>query len=226
MKINPISKMRLGTIMGLASLALVSACQGGGGSSNASFIGLGENAPEVCEGSNDKICIGVKYVAYKDSSGKPVLSAKQALANIRGVNEIWKQCGIAFQLEKFEEIDPKAYGLPFSGSAVEANTADARAALEEDNTFLVVTTGAWNVTKNAWAQTPGNPPYGVVLESEVGTNVNIIAHELGHYLDLDHSSNRSNLLSAVIYPTSTNLSDSQCEITQKTARTFWPHMLR
>lgn len=185
---------------------------------------LAETAGESCSGQTE-ICLGVNYVTYSDSDGAPIINQETALANIRQVNEVWAQCGIGFQLDEFQVVDPTKYGLS-SGAGAANETTEIRAAFDNGRTLLVAQTGFWGTTKNAWAAMPGEAPYGVVLESTVAEDANIVAHELGHYLNLDHTDDASNVLSTIIYPDSVNLTDEQCETARKTATEFWGAMKR
>ena len=67
---------------------------------------------------------------------------------------------------------------------------------------------------------------GAVLEAEVADNSNIVAHELGHYLNLDHVSDQTNLMNPVIYGYSKGLSENQCEEMRQTATTIHAQALR
>ena len=214
------------------TIAALAACEGAGGSS----AGLGRNpngagkvvTGESCEGhASDQYCIGVKYVVYKDSSGTAVSSAADAAENVRVTNGIWKQCGIAFQIEKYEEVNPADFDLPYGGPSAESQTQASRRAFAEEGSFLVVTTGAWGVTKNAWTNAPGVAPYGAIMEGGIAKGYGeIYAHELGHYLGLDHVSDPRNLLSPVIAPNSVNMTDDQCANSRAMAKDFWGKMLR
>jgi hypothetical protein len=73
---------------------------------------------------------------------------------------------------------------------------------------------------------PGGPPYGAILEQPVGTFPNIVAHELGHYMNLDHVSDTSDLMNPIIYSTSTSIYPSQCNTTRSADNYFWTKMLR
>jgi predicted Zn-dependent protease len=72
---------------------------------------------------------------------------------------------------------------------------------------------------NAWTAMPGQTPSGAVLESRVADNANIIAHEVGHYLSLDHTSDQSNLMNPIIYDNSTTITEQQCQDMRHTAVT-------
>lgn len=194
----------------------------------------GGSAPEIgpsCSTSDpSRYCLALKYVVYLDSGGAPVVTADEAVSNLAQINNVWSQCGIAFQLERFMPVDPAASGLSFA-TPTTGELASARRAFVDTKTLLVVTTGPWSGTlgsgaANAWTAMPGSTPYGVVLEQPVGTYPNIIAHELGHYLNLDHYSDRSNVMSAVIYTTSTGLNSSQCSAARSAVAYYWQAMMR
>jgi hypothetical protein len=217
----------------LAATAIFTACDadsgGNGGGRGTNLNGPGVVAAgESCEGHDaDTLCIGLKWVTYKNSAGNAVAGRDDATENLRVINNIWKQCGIAFQIETYQEVSPAESGLPYGGAAAEAQTNAAREAYGNDTQFLVVTTGAWGVTKNAWTASPGAPPYGAIMEGSISSGYGeIYAHELGHYLGLDHVGDSSDLMTPIIAHTSTNLDRDQCLNTRAVAQQFWPAMLR
>jgi len=69
-------------------------------------------------------------------------------------------------------------------------------------------------------------PFGVVLEQSVATYGSIVAHELGHYLNLQHTSDAYNIMSPIIYTNSLTLTGDQCAEARATALSFWGNMLR
>lgn len=179
-----------------------------------------------------KICLGLKYVVYQDSGGKAVASTTDALNDLTKMNQIWAQCGIAFQIEEFTPVDPTRSGLAFNTANI--GDLDAiRNAYGESGRLLVVTTGAWNrsgtlgqTSANAWTAMPGGGPYGAILEAAVSTYGPIYAHELGHYLNLEHVSDASDVMNPVIYTTSAKLTASQCSTARSTALGYWSAMTR
>ncbi len=188
--------------------------------------------PSCASGDDGNICLAVKYVVYKDGDGAELLSAEGAVDNLKGINDIWGQCQISFQIDKFETVVPGELGLSYD-PADESELYDIRSQFIEDSTLLLVNTGHWNrsgtlgnTAANAWTNLPGDIPYGVVLENSVSTFSNIIAHEIGHYLDLLHVDDAGDLLNPVIYPESTALSAEQCETARSTALSSWKKMLR
>jgi hypothetical protein len=244
-----------------ALLTVLSACTGGGGdTSSTSGNGLtrfeGTSIPGIPSAHADEtpasaptataaaagtschsddpshVCLGMKYVVFKDSSGKPVVSKEEAAANVQQINDVWKQCSLGFQIDEFVEATPKDAGLNYN-TADYTELDDIRKKFEDDKTLLVVTTGSWDrngsigsTGANAWTSMPGESLYGAILEKSVGTFGNIIAHELGHYIGLDHADDTSNLMNPVIYDKSKGLSKSQCDTARKTTADFWQRMLR
>jgi hypothetical protein len=178
------------------------------------------------------LCLALKYVVYKDFSEKLVTHQKVAIKNIYKINQIWKSCRIGFQIEKFYPALPKKYQLRYQ-PADEFELTDIRKGFQEESTLLVVTTGKWNRSRslgsslaNAWTSLPGEPPYGAILERPVAGFANIIAHELGHYLNLLHVNDSSDLMNAVIYEDSEQLTVSQCSSARLATLAYWQRMLR
>jgi hypothetical protein len=185
---------------------------------------------ERCTDASSVRCLALKYVSYLDGQGRPVVPRELAARNLEGINALWSQCGIAFEIERYLAVDPADYGLAFQ-TASSAEIATIRRRLADSRTLLVVTTGAWTGTlgsgsANAWTAMPGSASYGVVLESGVGAFANLIAHELGHYLNLGHPSDPANVMNAVIYTGSTALTASQCATARGAADAWWGAMLR
>jgi hypothetical protein len=189
--------------------------------------GVSGPAEGCAGGASDRLCIGLKYVAYTDSAGNAAATQAQAAQLTREMNQVWSACGIAFQLEVFQAVNPSDAGLTYNTGGF-GEQDDIRAAFGDDRRFLIVATGPWNRGGGAvaWTQAPGAGAYGVVADHSVATDTNVMAHELGHYLSLDHVSDDSNLLSPVVYASSSGLSQSQCAAARDSATGFWTHMLR
>ena len=171
------------------------------------------------------MCLGVRYVVYTDSSGKALSTKDQAAKNIAQVNQTWAQCGIEFQIDSYEEVDPGKFNLAYDSQA--QNQLDQiRNTFNDGQSLLVVFTGPWGTVKNAWTSMPGSAPYGAVFESTVADYPQIVAHELGHYLGLDHVADNSNVMDAIIYPDSVQLTQDQCNLAQQTAQKYWKTMMR
>lgn len=183
-----------------------------------------------CSGS-DGICLSLKYVVYKDgAAGAAALSETEALANLATINQIWSACGIAFEFGKYEVVNPSEHGLSFN-TPTSSELNEIRGEFEEDDSLLVVTTGAWSGSlgsgsANAWANMPGSGIYGIVLEAPVGNFGNIVAHELGHYLNLGHYADATDVMNAVIYQGSTKLTTAQCNAARSASNGYWAAMQR
>lgn len=180
----------------------------------------------------NKLCLSLKYVAYKDSADEAVVSQAHAISNVSAINGVFEQCNLAFQIESYLPIVPADAGLKYR-TANYSELDEIRTEFRDDSALLVVTTGTWDRTgtlgnsgANAWTTLPGTGPFGAVLERTVGTYPNIIAHELGHYLNLLHVSDTRALMNPVIYTSSTTLYSSQCNTARATAKRFWSRMLR
>jgi len=220
-------------------------CNGEGSSSN--LLGIEEaQAHDVISDSENPVprgsacqstdpnhlCLALKYVAYKDGTENPVITELQAQENVQKINALWAQCNLSFTIEKYIPLRPGDSGLQFQTSTYSELT-DIRNTLAEDTTLLVVTTGKWNRTgslgntgANAWTSMPGGGPYGAILESTVNNNVNLISHELGHYLNLVHVTDSEALMNPIIYTKSTQLNESQCKRARSAAQNFWTKMVR
>jgi hypothetical protein len=219
----------------LAAVALT-ACEGVSETSSAS------DASQVATSSEDSpssgtscassdLCLALKMVAYSDGNA-PVIDSRTAEDIVSRINGVWSQCGIGFRLEDFQAVEPKNVGL----SEIPQNMSELpqiRGALQSSNQLLVVMTEGWGSAGNindsgadAWTTLPGYPPYGAVIDEPVARNANIIAHELGHYLDLLHIQNRGNLLSPVVGASSRGLTSGQCSKARATAQAVFAPMLR
>jgi hypothetical protein len=192
-----------------------------------------EMSQPSCDRSDPRqICLALKYGVYQDAWGEPVVSRFEAAANIHEVDQLWKQCKIGFEIESFVKVDPSRVDLNF-GPSDSSELDRIRKRLDDSAHLLVVTTGPWNRAgtlgwspANAWTAMPGENFYGAILEKPVGTYSNIIAHELGHYLNLDHVSDARSLMNPVIYDQSTYLSQGQCESARIAVQEYWQKMVR
>lgn len=209
-------------LMFFAGAAAMTACQSGGDTGSTHVRGIAA-VGNGCS-SKDSICLGLRYISYDEGNG-PISSAQQAATDVAAINRIWAQCGIEFQIDSYEAVDPTKYGLG-SGAAAANQTNAIRNAFNDGRTLLVVYTGYWGTTKNAWTSMPGSPPYGAILESSVVNYPNIVAHELGHYLGLDHYDVTTNVMDTLIYPNSSQLESWQCDTARGVATGTWSAMLR
>jgi hypothetical protein len=185
-----------------------------------------------CQGGSS-ICLALKYVSYVDpSDNAPIVSQSEAVANVQSINQLWNQCGVQFQMEKYLAAKPADYQLNFQTQSY-AELDQVRTAFADNGEMLVVTTGTWDrsgtlgeSTANAWTAMPGTGVHGTVLEEPVSGFANIIAHELGHYLNLVHVTDDTDLMNPIIFTDSAVLSSDQCSGTRTAAAFFWPQMYR
>lgn len=183
-------------------------------------------------GDSDSICLALKYVVYEDSSGEPIETLKEAGLNVDDVNRLWAPCNVQFQIDRYLTLNPSRFHFRFR-TADYNELHDIRKRLMDEETLLVVTTGAWdrsgtlgNTWANAWTSMPGEEFYGAILEQPVSRNANILAHELGHYLSLDHQSDPDFLMNPIIHRGSVLLSREECESARWAVRKFWKKMKR
>ncbi len=219
--------------MGFAAFLL------GGGNQSAARADLDRSAVrkeagrKKCERSDpDQLCLALKYSVYKNRAGQPVVSMAEAIENVREIDRVWSQCKVEFEIESFDPVDPIRDELNFRPS--DTGELDViRRRLEDPDHLLLVTTGTWNRAgslggsgANAWTAMPGENLYGAILEKPVGRFGNIIAHELGHYLNLDHVNDAQSLMNPIIYDHSTYLSPFQCQSARWAIRNYWQKMVR
>ena len=180
-----------------------------------------------------KLALALKYVTYRDPSGAAVVDEAAAKGNLAAVNTVWATCEIAFQLDEFKEVDPAAYGLKFSTRDLSELEA-IRGAFSTRNEFLLVTTGPWDRSgtlgtsqANAWTAMPAvQGLFGAVMEEKVGDFAAMIAHELGHYLGLEHVNDSHDVMNPLIYSYSKSLSADQCKAARASVGAFWTSALR
>lgn len=189
---------------------------------------------ESCSNSqgSGEICLALKYVSYVDGYGDDVESERDAVRDVEYANQIWRDCGIQFQLEEFQSVEPREYDLRYQTRNYE-ELNEIRGTFSEPGKLLVVATGKWdrsgslgNTWANAWTNLPGERTYGVVLERTVTSYPQILAHELGHYLSLDHKNDPSSLMNPVVGRNSVELSRQECKEARWAARSYWLEMIR
>jgi hypothetical protein len=179
-----------------------------------------------------RLCLAIKYVVYKDSHDRVLISEEQARKNVASLNAFYERCGIGFDLAEFLSVRPEDHGLRFRLSSY-PELDRSREAFADPRKLLIVTTGPWdrtgpigNTGANAWTRLPGGGPHGAILESPVGKFPNIIAHEIGHYLNLMHVDEPTSLMNKIIYAKSAQISDEQCQTARQTVTSHWRLALR
>jgi hypothetical protein len=183
------------------------------------------------DSDHSQLCVALKYVAYSGgSSPQAMVSRNQASYDVSQVNSIWSQCRIEFFVEEYAAINPSSRGLAYQ-PASDAELQRIRSSFGDSSRLLVVTTGTWSgelgaAAANAWTVLPSVGPFGVVMEAMAGAISNLIAHELGHYLNLEHAEDVYNAMNPIIYTNSLNLTEAQCAEARATAISFWGATLR
>lgn len=184
--------------------------------------------PSAFAGSN-VMSLALKYVAFQDNSGNPVVNKKSMNKLTQEINDLYSLCNIKFVAEEYTPVDPRQFGLEFNTQSM-SDLTPIRTQFKDNQRLVVINTGDWNHhsmgSANAWTTMPGESPAGVVIEANAATFAGIVAHELGHYLSLDHRSDSSNLMNPIIYQESTAIDISQCEEMRNTALTYWASALR
>jgi hypothetical protein len=171
------------------------------------------------------MCIGLKLVTYKDSSGTPTVNSAAAVTLVNGINKIWSACNIAFQMEQYDPVDPTTVGMSY-GSGSENELTSIRQQYSDQTTMLVTVTGPWTGKTIAWTAMPGGGPFGTIVDSQYGQNPMTVGHELGHYMGLYHISDSSNLMNPYIGSDTSALNTSQCNTARQTNTSYWQRMLR
>lgn len=185
-----------------------------------------ERLREQYEDDSYNQCIGLKIVSYKDSNGVPSLSRTAAIELMKEVNDVWKPCDIAFQIEEYVAVDPRTLGMAY-GSESQSQLTSIRREFSEKSTFLLTVTGPWSGGTIAWTTMPsGSGPYGAIVESDYGDNPFTVGHELGHYMGLYHIRSSSNLMNPYIGSNTKALTMSQCTTARNTNASDWRVMLR
>ncbi len=192
----------------------------------ARFTRFARTIGDSCQSDDpERLCIALRYVSYEEDNGTVVVSRKLAIEQIRQVNALWAQCGIAFQIESYETVNPHGFGLHF-GPRSEDETYQIRKRYAQDSSFLVVTTGEWSSYAVAWTEPPANETHGAILSGAVAGDPEILGHELGHYMNLDHPVEapkevRSNLMNWRVYTDSHTLTAKQCNAARESVALSW-----
>ncbi|MCM2323565.1 MAG: matrixin family metalloprotease [Oligoflexia bacterium] len=210
-----------------ALLALLSfSCNGGKGSG---LPLVSTASADEAEASSEQLNLAVKYVEYLNPQGQPVMSREALNTLTEKMNALVAGCKIRFVLEEVQEVEPAPLGLTYGLDSL--GTLDKiRAQFDNPKQLVIVNTGEWAHesvgSANAWTTMPGQTPSGAVIEAPVSDFAELVAHELGHYLSLDHVSDQSNLMNPVIYDNSRALDSGQCASMRETAKTVRADALR
>jgi hypothetical protein len=185
---------------------------------------LATGAPTCTSKDTSHICIGLKLVSYTQN-GVAVLSQAQAITLVNGMNIVWAQCNIAFQLEKYEAVDPTSRGLAYDTNWRSVGDT-VRSAFNNNDSFLVVSVGSLSGSTIAVTEMPGAGVYGTLVEKAYATNALTVGHEIGHYQGLYHISDNSNLMNPYIGSNTSALNANQCSTARSTDYSHWQSMMR
>lgn len=195
----------------------------GSGADAGGFLSLGRRdiaSAEVISKNNEELTVAVRYMSFRESSGGAIVDEATVKGMMGKISDVWSQCNISFVLEAYEVLDPSGIGAKMSpNSFYDIDTL--RTKLQTDSDLLMVATGPWGRdgdlgNPNCYSSFPGDEADGIVCEQKVTGNGNLLAHEVGHWLDLVHTSTGgTNLMSPVISPANSEISADQCA----TART-------
>jgi hypothetical protein len=169
------------------------------------------------------LTLALKFVEFIHPDGTPVLGVDKADAIAQELARLFSVCNIQFRLEQYFAVRPSDYGLSYRVAAV-SDMRRIRQSFDDPRHLVIIDTGGWDHLKmgapNAWTAMPGDSPSGAVVEGSVVTFAGIVAHELGHYLSLNHVQNSHNLMNPIIYRTSTELTPDQCMSVRTTAMKY------
>jgi hypothetical protein len=169
------------------------------------------------------IKLAVRIIGLTDDQGKTTLNQQSAAQLLQAVNQEYRQnsCGIEFDFQSFQAANPQDMGLEYNTSSL-SDLDRYRSQFDDGKSLLIVNTGKWAPSMapaNAWTAMPGESPMGSVFEASVAGYPQIVAHELGHYLGLNHVSDDHNMMNPVIESYSTQITPEQCAEMLKTAQT-------
>ena len=195
----------------------------------AVFLGVDASAAADRPGEMSVLPLALKFVEFVGANGQPVLSHAQVERVTEGMNRVYRTCGIQFRLEDYLAVNPRNYG--FLPESISMDSLDRiRGPFDTGKELVVINTGAWNHkimgTANAWTMMPGELPAGSVIEGPVADDTALVAHEMGHYLSLEHVSDSANMMNPTIYNSSTVIQSWQCARMRQTATTSRVRALR
>jgi hypothetical protein len=176
-------------------------------------------------GDPNHLTLAVKFVEYIQEDGQPILTAEEVKNLVKGMNNLVKVCNFHFRVEEYVPVTAADFGLANNPRSM-GELDGIRSQFDSDRHLVVVNTGSWGLPANAWTAMPGSTPSGAVVEAPVANDAPLVAHELGHYLNLDHASDPANMMSPTIYKTSTFISQGQCADMRQAALTVRSGALR
>lgn len=184
---------------GLITLSMASTSCGKDYAGGAMEEGPRKELPSAQEvaGSDEMLTIAVRYLAFTDSSGAPVAQNGAVQQMVEGMSRYWRQCAIQFSLEEYQSIDAGSIGARYNPSNY-SELDEMRMATQNDSQLTVIGTGAWNRSgslgasgSNCYSSFPGDRAEGIVCEFKSAAKDFMMAHEVGHWLNLRHTNSPS-----------------------------------
>ena len=180
---------------GLVAVSLISTSCGKDYAGGAMEDGPRKELPSAQEvaGSDETLTIAVRYLAFTDSTGKAVAEQAAAQQMVEGMSRYWRQCNIQFALEEFKAIDAGSINARYNPSNY-SELDEMRMATQNDSQLTLIGTGVWNRSgslgnsgSNCYSSFPGDRAEGIVCEFKSAAKDFMMAHEVGHWLNLRHT---------------------------------------
>lgn len=214
-----------------ATVLSVTACGSEAGRGPGSeFLGRRElGAADVVANSNEQLKVAVRYLAFRGGDG--AVAKRDAVEKmVSHMSDVWSQCYIGFMLENYSEIEPSGINAQFS-PANYSELDSMREATQSDSDLEIIGSGKWNRAgdlgnsgSNCYSSFPGDQAQGIVCEASSAASPTIMAHEVGHWLNLYHTDDPTsdyiddttwqnqagNLMLHLVAPTNTELTHGQC----------------
>ena len=143
-----------------------------------------------------------------------------------GINQVWSQCGIEFLPARLANVSAGDLKVSYSPRS-EGDLSAIAAALNPQgygNTLPLTIAGAWNINNNGWIISglgwafvrPNHEldHIGAMVDAKSlqGPNAaDLLAHELGHALSLQHATEESNVMIPEAHTLGKRFSVAQCE---------------
>lgn len=219
-------------LSGMIALGLAAGCGVGAVPRIPAIENTSLKTTECDRSVKGQLCLGLKLVVFVADVEEAHAEWDSLLETLAEVNGIWRQCKIQFQVDEYLPVDPKAVGLDYG--VTEYDEFDGiRETFVDGTSLLVVATGPWDregemgdSSVSGWTLMPGDDLHGTVVEKPWHLDRNLLAHELGHYLDLDHTQDRKDLMAEVMNNRSEKLDREECARARRAARIYWPSMIR